>query len=94
MEKLYREMSFKALDKELNNISNAYKIIYDKYYENNNRECAFLKDLVDSLIGISSVLEVYVRDGRINSDYVIEKLNNSKRYIDSCIEFYKGVSNE
>ena len=50
----------------------------------------FLKDLVDSLLGISAVLEVYVRDKHIHPNYAVEKLNFSDSYIRSVINFYKS----
>lgn len=69
-----REMTKNKLNKELNNILNNYMSVYDEYYETGSRDSAFLKDLVDSLLGISAVLEVYVRDGHIHPNYVEEKL--------------------
>lgn len=68
----------------------SYGKIYDEYYETGSRDSAFLKDLADSLIGISAVLNVYADDGKIHPDYVIEKLSHSKSIIESCIEFYKS----
>ena len=85
-----REMTKNKLEKELNIILNSYMKIYDEYYETGNRDSAFLKDLVDSLLGISAVLEVYVRDGYIHPNYAIEKLNFSDSYIKSVINFYKS----
>jgi len=85
-----REMTKNKLEKELNNILNSYMKIYDEYYETGSRDSAFLKDLVDSLLGISAVLEVYVRDGHIHPNYAIEKLNFSDSYIKSVISFYKS----
>lgn len=63
--------------------------VWDEYYETSSRDSAFLKDLVDSLIGISSVLEVYVRDKYIHPDYALEKLKSSKSYIDAAIRYYE-----
>lgn len=47
-----REMTKKSLEKDLNKILNYYMKVYDEYYETGTRDSAFLKDLVDSLIGI------------------------------------------
>ena len=56
-----REMTKSGLSRELDKIKNNYMKIYDEYYsDNSTRDSAFLKDLVDSLKGISAVLEVYV----------------------------------
>lgn len=85
-----REMTKKSLEKELNKILNYYMKIYNEYYETGSRDSAFLKDLVDSLIGISAVLEVYVRNKGIHPNYALEKLNNSKSYIDSCIKYFES----
>lgn len=85
-----REMTRANLNNELNNILNNYMSIYDEYYETHSRDSAFLKDLVDSLLGISAVLEVYNRDKHIHSDYAIEKLQFSESFIKSAIEFYKA----
>lgn len=92
----YREMTRMSLQRELNKILNYYMIIYDEYYDNGSRDSAFLKDLVDSLIGISAVLEVYVEHKGIHPNYALEKLNNSKSYIEACIRYYesKGDENE
>ena len=85
-----REMTKNKLENELNNILNNYMSVYDEYYETGSRDSAFLKDLVDSLLGISAVLEVYVRDKHIHPNYAIEKLNFSDSYIRSVINFYKS----
>lgn len=85
-----REMTKINLASELNNILNNYMSVYDEYYETGSRDSAFLKDLVDSLLGISAVLEVYVRDGHIHPNYVEEKLEFSDSYIRSAINFYKS----
>lgn len=88
--KFAREMTKNKLEKELNIILNSYMKIYDEYYETGSRDSAFLKDLADSLLGVSAVLEVYVRDGHIHPNYAIEKLNFSDSYIKSVINFYKS----
>lgn len=87
---LYRNMTKNSLKKELNKILNNYMSVYDEYYETGSRDSAFLKDLVDSLLGISAVLEVYVEHKGIHPRYALEKLNFSKSYIDSCIRFYEN----
>ena len=84
-----RAMTEQGLTRELNNIKNCYMQIWDEYYETGSRESAFLKDLVDALMGISAILEVYTRDGHIYPDYALEKLNNSKSYIESNIAFFE-----
>ena len=82
--------TFIMLKSEINKILFNYMEIYDEYYANGSRDSAHLKDLVDSLLGISAVLEVYVRDKSIHSDYAVEKLNSSKRYRESCIKYFEN----
>lgn len=84
----YREMTKKSLSNELNKILDNYMTIYDEYYETGSRDSAFLKDLVDSLQGISAVLEVYTRDKGIHPNYVLEKLKHSQSYINATIEYF------
>ena len=84
-----RDMTEMSLIQELGKIHNNYMSIYDEYYETGSRDSAFLKDLTDSLIGISSVLEVYVRDKQIHPNYALEKLKSSKSYIDAAIRYYE-----
>lgn len=86
----YRSMTKSKLMNECYKIINNYMKIYDEYYDTKSRDSAFLKDLVDSLIGISAVLEVYVEDKGIHPSYALEKLNNSKSYIDSCIKYFES----
>lgn len=86
---IYRMMTMNTLEKELNKILINYMKVYDEYYETNSRDSAFLKDLVDSLQGISAVLEVYTRDNKIHPGYALEKLKWSKSYIESAINFYE-----
>lgn len=86
----YREMTKNHLGKELSNILDNYMQVYDEYYETNSRDSVFLKDLTDALLGISAVLEVYVRDKYIHPNYAIEKLEHSKSYISATIDFYKN----
>lgn len=85
-----REMTKNKLSNELDNILNNYMQVYDEYYKIGSRDSAFLKDLVDSLLGISAVLEVYVRDKYIHPNYAVEKLEFSDSYIKSVIDFYKS----
>lgn len=80
------------LERELNKIRNNYMKIWDEYYETGSRHSAFLKDLVDALIGISAVLEVYTEDRKIYPDYALEKLNASKSYIDENIAFFEKIA--
>lgn len=89
-----RAMTELSLTRELNKIHNNYMKVYDEYYETGSRDSAFLKDLVDSLQGISAVLEVYTRGGEIHPNYAIEKLENSKSYITSTIRYYKSRLSE
>lgn len=86
-----KQMTYNSLDNELDKILANYMIIYDEYHNSNrSNDSAFLHDLVDSLQGISAVLEVYVRDRYIHPNYAIEKLENSRSYINACIDFYKS----
>ena len=85
-----RELTRIGLLKETNKIVNNYMTIFDEYYETGSRDSAFLKDLTDSLLGISAVLEVYARDKQIHPNYVIKKLENSRSYINACIKFYES----
>ena len=89
-----RELTKSSLSKELNKILNHYMRIYDEYYSTGSRDSAFLKDLVDSLIGISAVLEVYVEHKGIHPNYAIEKLKNSKSYIDATIRYFESKEND
>lgn len=85
-----REMTKMSLSNELSKIYDNYIKVYDEYYsDENTRDSAFLKDLVDSIQGISAVLEVYVEQKGIHPDYVIEKLEWSKSIIQSVINYYE-----
>ena len=85
-----REMSRLSLARELFKIEENYMKIYDEYYSTGSRDSAFLKDLVDSLLGISAVLEVYVEHKGIHPNYAIEKLKFSKSYIDATISYFEN----
>lgn len=86
----YREMTKDSLSRELNKILNNYMAIYDEYYSTGSSDSAFLKDLVDSLKGISAVLEVYVEHKGIHPNYAIEKLKRSQSYINSTISYFES----
>lgn len=90
----FRKNTQDSLNRELNKIEHYYMKIYDEYYSTGSRDSAFLKDLVDSLIGISAVLEVYVEHKGIYSDYAIEKLNNSLSYIKSTINYFESKNSK
>lgn len=90
----YRDITKLSLQRELNKILNYYMVIYDEYYSTGSRDSAFLKDLVDALIGISAVLEVYVEHKGIHPNYALEKLKFSKSFIDACIRYYEGKRND
>ncbi len=85
-----RQQTQSSLNRELNKIEHYYMKIYDEYYSTGSRDSAFLKNLVDSLIGISAVLEVYVEHKGIHPSYAIEKLNNSLSYIKSVINYFES----
>ncbi len=86
----YREMTKNSLSRELDKILNYYMSVYDEYYSTGSRDSAFLKDLVDSIQGISAVLEVYVEHKGIHPDYAIEKLKFSQSYINSTIKYFES----
>ena len=85
-----RELTKRGLERELNKVLENYMIIYDEYYETMSRDSAFLKDLADSILGISACLEVYARDKYIHPSYALEKLESSRSYINSCIDYYEN----
>lgn len=85
----YREMTRRSLERELNKILTYYMAVYDEYYSTGSRDSAFLKDLVDGIQGISAVLEVYVEQKGIGSNYAIEKLKNSENYIKTTIDYFE-----
>lgn len=85
-----REMTRNSLSRELDKILNYYMTIYDEYYSTGSRDSAFLKDLVDSILGISAILEVYVEQKGIHPSYAIEKLKFSQSYINSTIRYFES----
>ena len=93
-----RKMTKEHIQNELDNLVDNYMKVYDEYYETGSRDSVFLKDLVDSIIGIAAVLEVYTEHKGIHPSYALEKLRNSKSYIDSNISYFEskleGESNE
>lgn len=84
-----RRLTYENLTRELNKIANNYMVIYDEYYSTGSRDSAFLKDLVDCLQGVSAVLEVYVGNKGIHSDYALEKLKCSESYLKSTIKYFE-----
>lgn len=86
----FREMTKNSLSRELDKILNYYMSVYDEYYSTGSRDSAFLKDLVDSIQGISAVLEVYVEHKGIHPGYAIEKLKFSQSYINSTIKYFES----
>lgn len=85
-----REMTRNSLSRELDKILNYYMTIYDEYYSTGSRDSAFLKDLVDSILGISAILEVYVEQKGIHPSYAIEKLKFSQSYINSTLRYFES----
>lgn len=85
-----RKMTQCSLHAELMKIEENYMKIYDEYYNTCSRDSAFLKDLVDALIGISAVLDVYVEHKEIYPDYAIEKLTHSLSYIKTTINYFEN----
>lgn len=85
-----REMTKMSLSNELSKIYDNYIKVYDEYYSDESTiDSAFLKGLVDSIQGISAVLEVYVEQKGIHPDYALEKLEWSKSIIQSVINYYE-----
>jgi len=64
--------------------------IYDMYYnDSNNRDTVFIKELIDSIVSISAILEVYARERVIHPDYVLEKLKRSRNIIDAAMDYFE-----
>lgn len=89
-----RTLTLQNLDMNLAKILGSYMIIWDEYYATGSRDSAILKDLADAILGIKAVLEVYARDKNIHPDYALEKLRNSKSYIDYAIRYYESKLEE
>ena len=89
-----RAMTANSLTIELQRILCNYMSVYDEYYSKCTRDSAFLKDLVDSLQGISAVLEVYVSNKYIHPSYALEKLKYSQIIIDSTIKYFENKEKE
>ena len=84
-----RELTKGSMTRILNSLVDNYMKIYDEYYAEGSRESAFLKDLADSILPISEVLEVYTRENYINPDYAVRKLKHSKDIIEDTIKFFE-----
>lgn len=87
-----RELTKSSMTRILNSLVDNYMKIYDEYYAESTRESAFLKDLTDSILPISEVLEVYVRGKYINPEYAVRKLITAKNIIDNAIEHYNQIA--
>ena len=87
-----RMMTEKNIKKILNDVSNNYMKVFDEYCAEGSRESAFLKDLTDSILPISEVLEVYVRGKYINPEYAVRKLIFAKDIIDNAIEHFNQIA--
>lgn len=85
-----KQMTMLNLIDSTSTLINGYMYIYDEYYKTGSRDSAFLKDLVDSLIGITAVIDTYATNKEIHPEYALEKLKSSKSYIDSCIAYYEN----
>lgn len=85
-----RNLTRMSLGSELDKVLNNYMKVYDEYYDTCSRPSAHLKDLVDGILGISAVLEVYTRDGKIYPDYAIEKLNHTLSIINSVKSYFES----
>lgn len=85
-----RNMTARSLQFELRNIYENYMTIYDMYYnDSTNRDTVFIKELIDSIVSISAVLEMYARERIIHPDYVLEKLKRSKNIIETTINYFE-----
>lgn len=80
-----------SMQNDFHDLIENYLEIIKEYHETGSRDSAFLKDAVDSILGIQAVVEVYVRDKEIHPEYAIEKLSFTKRYIEGAIDYYESV---
>lgn len=80
-----------SMQNDFHNLIENYLEVIKEYHETGSRDSAFLKDAVDSILGIQAVLEVYVEDKEIHPEYAIEKLSFTKNYIEGAIDYYKSV---
>lgn len=93
-EKFYRKLAENSLTKALDRIHENYMKIYDEYNDTMSRDSAFLKDTVDSILGVDALTYVYTRDKKLHPSYAIEKLNSSINKLEGAKEYYEAVLKE
>lgn len=86
----FKELAMSTLLKTTEEIKNSYGKLYDLAKDYENREAVFLKELIDVLLPIDAATSVYVKDGEIHPNYVLEKLNSAKSLIETNIQFWES----
>lgn len=89
-----RELTRQGLQRDLINFLDNYMIAYDRYYdektsENEKQEISRLRELAYGLMGIFAIFEFYTTEGRVHVDYALEKINETKDYIDNFKTYYE-----
>lgn len=86
-----KEITMTSLKRSLSEIEACYSIIYDRAYsEDNTRDDLFMKELVDVLLPIETLVYVYARDGEIHPNYALEKLRLAHHMLDTQISYWEG----
>lgn len=93
-EKLFRILTETNLTVALDRIHENYMKIYDEYNDTMSRDSAFLKDAVDSMLGVDALTYVYTRDKKLHPSYAIEKLNLSINKLEGAKRYYEAVLRE
>lgn len=79
------------INRALGEIVNSYAYLLNKRLKNNlTRSEYMIYDMMDMLIPLKALM-LEARSGTMYSDYMVEKLSNINRYIETTLEYFKSL---
>lgn len=79
------------VNRALGEIVNSYAYLLNKRLKNNlTRSEYMIYDMMDMLIPLKALM-LEVKSGTMYPDYMVEKLSNINRYIETTLEYFKSL---
>ena len=80
------------INRALGEIVNSYAYLLNKRLKNNlTRSEYMVYDMMDMLIPLKALM-LEAKSGTMYSDYMVEKLSDINRYIETTLEYFKSLN--
>jgi predicted ATP-binding protein involved in virulence len=90
-EQEFKNMVFESYNKRFGDLGDMIaKLEESKNKTNANRDEEFIWQLKSVVEEVESIIQVYLMDGNIFSDYAIENLKHAKQILENSMDYFKS----